>query len=234
MAYQRFGHNDQCVNCSLASPAVATPHTPNASVVLHVGGARPQVGGPHVRMKTVCSSTSKLALAEFCACVCCVLPYSPFVLQGAGKNATGPAPSGGRRRLAGTHRKLTLLDFDGDDREADNDHDHDDEDQDDEDRRRENSIMMLIRPPRTKHDGPMATSQTQFLTKLCPASGNAAYDNVVDSAGNPLYGQLVVDNGLCGAGNATNSSVVSDGVNFKGPKAKGLNACTTCSTLSAD
>lgn len=135
------------------------------------------------------------------------------MVQGAGRNATGPAPSGGRRRLAGTNRKL--LDGDGDHHDDDNDQDLD------EDHDGDNGN----RAPRPKHDGPFATSQTQYLTKLCPASGNAAYDNVVDSAGNPLYGQLVVDNGICGAGNATNSSVVSDGVNLKGPKAKGLDAC---------
>ena len=136
------------------------------------------------------------------------------MVKGGSRNATAPAPSGGRRRLAAITRKLLWGDDDIDgDFGDDGDQDHHDEDHDG------------IRPPRPKHDGPWVTSQTQYLTKLCPASGNAPYDNVVDSAGNPLYGQLVVDNGICGAGNATDTSLVSDRVDLIRPRANGLHVC---------
>lgn len=58
-------------------------------------------------------------------------------------------------------------------------------------------------------DGTAVTSQNQYLSKVCPASGNTVYDDVVDSDGVP-FGQLIVDNGICvtstGRGNVVTAS----------------------------
>jgi len=58
-------------------------------------------------------------------------------------------------------------------------------------------------------DGTAVTSQTQFLSKLCPASGNTPYTGLVDSLGVDFSGQLVHDNGVCVTGTGRGTVVTA-------------------------
>ena len=69
-------------------------------------------------------------------------------------------------------------------------------------------------------DGTAVASQTQFLSKLCPASGNTPYTDLVDSNGDPFTGQLIHDNGVCvtgtGRGNVVTASNLAGAVSVGG------------------